>query len=144
MTASFNAMGSALYARMGTVVYTYTTNGTATAMGTLGFYDTLAPQASTPKPYLVFQHMTGADEYLFGAEAGQADEYMLKVISDRNYAAQAQGIYDQAHSVLQDAPLSIASNQLLRCRRTAPVKYQDTDHFWHVGGLYRIDTWGTA
>ena len=141
MSVTFGAMGSAIYSRLGTVSYTYHTNGTATTSGTLPTYDSLAPQATTP-PYIVFQYGAGVDGYYFGTVANESDDYIVKVISDRGYpSAQAHGIYEQLHSALQNAPLSISGNQLIRCRRTAPIKYQDRDGYWHIGGLYRIDTY---
>ena len=140
MSVTCGAMGSAIYSRMGTVVYTYRTNGTATTTGTLPTYDSLAPQGTNP-PYVVFQYATGVDGYAFGTVAFESDDYIVKVISDRGYpSAQAHGIYEQVHDALQDAALSISGNQLLRCRRTAPIKYRDADGYWHVGGLYRIDS----
>lgn len=143
MIDTFNALGSAIYARMGTVVYTYNTNGTVTTSGTLGCYDGQAPQGTNP-PYVIFQFGAGGDEYKFSGDHGESQDYILKVVSDRYYpSAQAQGIYAQAHNELQDAPLSVSGNTLLRCRRTTRLKYQDSDRYWHVGGFYRIDTWGT-
>ena len=139
MTATFGAMGSALYSALGTVSYTYNTNGTATTTGTLPTYDSEAPQGTNP-PYVIFQFGAGVDSYKFGDWADESDDYIVKAISDRGYPKQAEGIYEQVHNALQDAALSISGNQLIRCRRTAPIKYRDADGYWHVGGLYRIDT----
>ena len=144
MSDSFSAMGSALYGRMGTVSYTYRTNGTATATGTLGTYDSLAPQNTNP-PYVIIQLATSLDEYTFQPDDhGESIDFILKVVSDRYYAsAQAFGIYGQAHAALQDAPLSVAGHYLLRCRRTSRIQYRDADGYQHVGGMYRVDIWET-
>lgn len=146
MTNSFSALGSALYSRLGTVSYTYNTNGTATATGTLGTYYALAPQNTNP-PYVIVQMASALDDYTFGTATnkhGESMDYIVKVISDRyGPTAQAYGIYGQVHDALQDAPLSVAGNQLLRCRRTSRIEYMDSEKYWHVGGLYRIDVWET-
>jgi hypothetical protein len=148
MSNSFSAIGSALYARLGTVVYAYTTNGTATATGTLGTYYALAPQnPMTSPPYIIVQLASSLDDYTFGTadnKHGESTDYIIKVVSNREWpTAQAYGIYGQAHDALQDAPLTVAGNQLLRCRRTSRIEYMDSDRFWHVGGLYRLDIWET-
>lgn len=143
MSDQFSALGSALYARLGTVQYTYRTNGTVTVTGTLPTYDSLAPQGTNP-PYVIFQLASSLDRYQFGGDAGESADYLIKVVSDRQYAsAQAFGIYHQAHTQVQDAPLVVANNQLLRCRRSSRFQYPDAEQYWHVGGYYRIDTWQT-
>lgn len=141
----YAAMGSAIYGRMGTVQYTYLTNGTAPTTGTLGCYDTLAPQnPSTNPPYVIYQLQDSLDTYTFGTVSGESADYLLKVVSDRlDPTMQAFAIYDQAHNHFQDAPLSIAGGYPLRCRRIGRVQYQDTSKFWHVGGIYRLDSWST-
>lgn len=68
----FTAIGSAIYARLGTVQYTYLTNGTVTTTGTLGLYESLAPQnPSTNPPYVIYQYQAGFDTYTFGTRAGE-------------------------------------------------------------------------
>lgn len=137
----YAAMGSAIYGRMGTVAYTYLTNGTVPTTGTVGLYDTLAPQTNTP-PYVIYQLQDSLDTYTFDANSGESADYLLKVVSDRlDPTMQAFAIYDQAHNHFQDAPLSIAGGYLLRCRRIGRVQYQDTSKYWHVGGIYRLDVW---
>lgn len=143
MSDTFGAMGTALYSRLGTVSYTYHTNGTATTSGTLGTYDSLAPQGTNP-PYVIFQFADSLDEYKWGAAHGESQDFIVKAVSDRGYPnAQAHGIYAQTHGALQDAPLSVNGNVLLRCRRISRIRYQDPDKYWHVGGVYRIDVWET-
>ena len=146
MTNSFSAIGSAIYARLGTVSYTYNSNGTATVTGTLGTHYAIATQNSNP-PYVIFQMASALDDYVFGTAAnrhGESMDYIVKVVTDRyDPTEQAYGIYGQTHDALQDAPLSVAGNQLLRCRRTSRIEYQDSEKYWHVGGLYRLDIWET-
>lgn len=138
------AIGSALYGRLGTVSYSYYTNGTVPTTGTLGCYDTLAPQ-ETPVPYVVYQLATSLDNYTFGTNSGESFDYLVKVVSDRLFPSmQGYQLYEQAHSALQDAPLNIMGSYLLRCRRTsrvAPVR--DAEGYWHVGAFYRIDVWSS-
>jgi hypothetical protein len=139
--SSFAAMGSAIYARLGTVSYTYPSSGTTTTTGTLGTYDTLAPQQGAAAPYIIFQLQDSLDLYTFGTVAGESTDYLVKAISNRQTPNQAITIYDQAHEALQDAPLSIAGGYPLRVRRTNRVMYRDNDGFWHIGGVYRVDSW---
>lgn len=144
MPNDFAAIGSALYGRLGTVQYSYHANGTALVTGTLGCYDTLAPQGGTP-PYVVFQYQAGVNDYVFGGGSGKSLDFLVKVISDRYYASQqAFAIYAKVYDTLQDAPLSIAGSNLLRCREMRPVQLRDTDGFWHVGGIWRIDFWHSS
>lgn len=137
----YAAMGSAIYGRMGTVQYSYQASGTAITTGTLGCYDTLAPQPSAV-PYVIYQLQDSLDVYNFGTTSGESADYILKAVSNRqDPTAQAFAIYDQAHNHFQDAPLSITGGYLLRCRRIGRVQYQDSAKYWHVGGIYRIDNW---
>lgn len=141
--AEYQAMGSAIYGRLGTVQFSYRTSGTAGTVGTLGVYDTLAPQGGTP-PYIIFQLQDSLDMYLFGPKSGESADYLVKVVSNRQYPSQqAYAIYDQAHDQLQDAPLTIVGSYPLRVRQISRVSYQDADKFWHVGGVWRIDSWDT-
>lgn len=141
---NFSALGSAIYGRLGTVQYTYNaTGGTALVTGTLGTYDSMAPQGGTP-PYVIFQHMTSMDDYAMSSTPGESAEYMLKVISSRQYPSQqAYAIYAQAHDNLQGAALTVSGNTLLRCHRRSRFVRRDTEGFWQVGGMYRVDTWQT-
>lgn len=141
MANDFGAQGSALYGRLGTVQYTYRTSGTTLTTGTLGVYDAMAPQGGTA-PYVIFQFMTSADEYTFAGGHGESTEIMVKAVSNRQYASmQAEPIYSQAHTALQHAALTITGTNLLRLRRNSRIKYRDSDGYWHVGGLYSVDTW---
>lgn len=141
MPNDFAAIGSALYARLGTVQYTYRAAGTAYTTGTLGCYDTLAPQGGTP-PYVIFQYQAGVDDYVFGGGSGKSLDYLVKVVSNRYYPGmQAFDIYAGVYAALQDAPLSVTGSNLLRCRELRPVQLRDSDGFWHVGAIWRIDFW---
>lgn len=143
--ADFQAMGSALYGVLGTIQYTYKTNGTVTVSGTAGTLpvrDTQVIQGANP-PYVIYQLQDSIDMYTFGAKAGESCDYLVKVVSDREWPTmQAYPLYDQLHDVLQDAALSIAGGYSLRCRRVARVApYLDDSKRWHVGGIYRMDFW---
>lgn len=140
----FAAMGSAIYGRLGTVVYSYPISGTALVTGTLPLHDTLAVQGGTVPPYLIFQLQASLDEYTFGTVSGESADYLVKVVTDRRTPSyQAFAIYDKAHQALQDAPLTIVGSYPLRVRRRSRVQFRDSDGYWHVGGIYRIDRWNT-
>lgn len=141
MADDFGALGSAIYARLGTVQYTYRTSGTVTTTGTVGVYDTLAPQGGSV-PYVVFQFMASRDEYKFAGGHGDSVDVMVKAVTYKNYPSmQAQPIYAQAHGNIQHATLTVNGTNLLRLERSSRIKYQDPDGYWHIGGLYRVDTW---
>ncbi len=140
MPNNFALVGSALAARLGTVQYTYTANSGSATTGSITVYNTMAPQQTEP-PYIVFQHAAAVDEYAFDAH-GESLDYIVKVVSNRAYpGAQAYPIYATAHDALQDAPLSIGSATLLRCRRQSRFEYPDDKRYLHIGGMYRIDFW---
>lgn len=139
----FAAMGSAIYGRLGSVQYTYPTTGVAGTTGSLGVHDTMALQGSAT-PYVIYQLQDSLDTYTFGTVSGESADYMVKVVSQRQYPSQqAFAIYNTVHANLQDAPLTIAGSYPLRVRRMSRFQYRDTDSFWHVGGIYRIDRWNT-
>ena len=130
----FSVIGSAVASYLGSAM------GTAmgTAMGSVAVYQDLAPQGSQP-PYVVYSFQSGPDVYTWDGEEAQT-EYQIKAVSNREYSTEATRVYARVHEVFQDAPLVTPSGvSLLRCRRTASVKYQDPKRFWHVGGIYRID-----
>ncbi len=143
MANDYAAMGSAIYGRLGTVQYTYQTNGTATTTGTLPTRDTQVKQGTNP-PYVIYQMQDSLDMYTFGTVSGESADYLVKVVSDREFPSmQAFAIADTIHANMQDAPLSITGGYTLRCRRISRVQYQDGDRYWHVGGIYRVDRWNT-
>ena len=140
---SYAAMGSAIVGALGTVQFTYRTNGTVTTTGTLGVYDSIAPQRSNT-PYIVYQLQSSLDEYVFGGQSGESADYLVRVVSnDLDPTHQAFAIYDQAHEVLQGKTLTVTGGYSLRCERTNRQQYQDAGKFWHVGGVYRTVVWDT-
>lgn len=143
MANEFAVMGSALYGRLGTAQYTYVTSGTATTTGSVGVYDSLAPQG-TAVPYVIFQQQVGLDDYAFGDWRSRQMDYVIKAVSDRRYPHQARQIYTTAHANVQDAPLSISGYALMRLRRLRTFEERDTDGYIHTGGIYRVDTVATS
>jgi hypothetical protein len=123
----FSAFASAVYAALG---------GSA---ATPSAYYALAPQGATP-PYTVFQRMSGSDEYTFDS-AGVGADYVVKVISNRQWLGEAYAAYGTVHAALQGKQLSMTGYTALRCERRTTIEYQDNDRFWHVGGIYRIEAW---
>jgi hypothetical protein len=128
MANDFTALGSALFARLNN-------------QGTVGVYYGLAPQGGTP-PYCIIQRQAAVNEYTFGtAGGGVSTDYMVKIVSNRNWPGEAYQVYTHVHNAMQDAPLTVTGFTLLRCRRQSTIEYRDTDGYWHVGGLYRLDLW---
>ena len=130
MPNHFTALGSAIAARLGTA-------------GTVSVHQSLAPQGAVV-PYAVFALQTETDDYTFGPSAGTANNiveaiYTVQVVSNRYGPQEAQIIYGgNTHPAMQDAPLSVSGYTVLRCRRENSIQYQDSDKYWHVGGLYRV------
>lgn len=123
MATSFEAMGSALYGKLSTVL-----------PGKV--FDTLAP-GTVPANYVVFQRLTEIDEYTFGTARIENLEYLVKAVSDRDWPYPAYAMYATAHDAVQDAALTIPGYAQLRFRRTSTINFQDSDKNWHVGGVYR-------
>lgn len=119
------AFASAVYSALG---------GTA---ATPPAYYALAPQGATP-PYTIFQRMAASDEYTFDS-ATVSTRYMVKVVSNRQWAGEAAAAYGSVHTALHGQHLNIAGFSALRCERSTEIQYQDGDRFWHVGGIYRIE-----
>ena len=124
--SDFTAVGLAIYARIG---------GTA---GTVSVYQALAPQGGSA-PYAIFQRQTAQDDYVFGPTEFTSADYVVKVVSRKQWPTEAQSIYTHLHNLMQQAPLSVTGYTVLRCHRTTTLEYLDPESFWHVGGIYRIE-----
>lgn len=128
MANDFPLIGSAIYAALG--------GGTASP----AVHYAIAPQGSTP-PYTIIQRMSGVDDRTF-TDQGIDTVYVVKCISDRIWPGEAWLAYGTVHANLENVQLSIGGGMNgLRCQRQSTIEYQDTDRFWHVGGLYKIDIW---
>lgn len=128
MANDFTAFSSAVYSALG-----------GTASNPAAYY-ALAPQGSTP-PYTIFQRMSASNEYTFTG-AGVGADYMVKVISNRQWPGQAQEAYGSVHSTIQNKALNLGTAfTALRCERRTTIEYMDNDRYWHVGGIYRIEAW---
>lgn len=125
MANDFSAFASAVYSALG---------GTAS---TPPAYYALAPQGAQP-PYVIFQRMAASDVYTFTSSEVGAD-YMVKVISNRQWLGEAYAAYGSVHATLQAKHLNISGMTALRCERRTTIEYQDNDRYWHVGGIYRIE-----
>lgn len=129
MANDLTAFGSAIYSKLG---------GTAASPAV---YYALAPQGSQP-PYIIVQRLSAVDEYTFTGQGVSAD-YVVKVVSNRQWPVEAWNAYGTVHSTLQDASLSITGFTALRCERRSTVEYIDPERYWHVGGIYRVEAWAT-
>lgn len=134
MSSGFMTLGSAIHARMSGHV------GVAV-------YQNRAPQGGTPE-YCILQQQSATEDYWFGngIDSIVDADYVIKVVSNDYWPAQAMLIYDgSVHPRIQFAPLTVAGHVQLFCERIRTIpSYQDSDFFWHVGGLYRVTVQGTA
>jgi len=110
------------------------------AGATVDIYNILATSGATP-PYCVYQRQAAMDDYTFGGGHGVDADYVVKIVSNRNWPSEAQNVYTHIHSLLQDAPLAMTGFTSIRCRRQSTIEYRDPDGFWHVGGRYRVSGW---
>lgn len=107
--------------------------------GTVPVFHTIAPQGSAV-PYAIMQpQQPGVDSYTFGAGREISADWVVKVISDRQWPGEAINLFTYMDGLMQDAALAVAGWRVLRCRRLSSLQYQDPDRFWHVGGVYRVD-----
>ena len=108
---------------------------------TVPVYYARAPQGSAC-PYIIVNRQAAIDEYDWGGTALSTD-YQIKVVSDRQWPAQAATLYDALHAGIQGTALTITGYSALRCERESTIEYGDGEGFWHVGGLYRVDVYKT-
>lgn len=121
------------HALIGSAVYS------VLSAGTVPVYHSLAPQ-ETGLPYAIMQpQQPGVDAYTFGAGREISADWVVKIISDRQWPGQAINLFSYVDGLMQDAALSVAGWSVLRCRRVSAIQYVDPDRFWHVGGVYRVD-----
>lgn len=107
--------------------------------GTIDCYYHKAKQSATV-PYCLVYFMSANDDYTFSDNGLNAD-YVIKVISDKNFPEESIRLYGEIHSLVQDSQLSIPGYDVLRIRRESLMQYEDQMHFWNVGGLYNFDVW---
>jgi len=121
-------MGSALYSYINT-------------QGTITTYYQKAPQSAQP-PFVIVSFVSATDDYTFDSNGMNAD-YFIKVVGSKVFPESTISLYGAVHDLIQDAPITITGNNLLRIRRESIMQYQDSEDFWNVGGLYNLDTWKT-
>jgi hypothetical protein len=107
-----------------------------TASGTVPAYYALAPQGST-RPYVIVQRQSAVDKYTFDSRGIEAI-YQVRAVSDKQWPAQAQTVFDATHSGVQGGTMTVAGFTAILCRRESTFEYRETDGFWNVGGLYRV------
>lgn len=130
MATDFEAIGSALYSALG---------GTAGSV----FYALAGSANPVNPPYTIVQRQNAIDEYTFTSHGVSAD-YLVKAVSNRTWPSEAYTHYGSAHARIQGTALTVTGYAALRCQRINTVEYRDSDGYWHVGGVYRIDIHGTA
>lgn len=124
MSNPHTLLGSALYSVL--------------SAGTVDVVNSVATQEKAP-PYGVMQPQNpGTDDYTFTSDGFSAD-WVVKVISNRQWPGEAAEIYGHLHDLMQDAALSVPGYTTIRCRRLSAVHFRDDQRFWHVGGVYRVD-----
>ena len=88
------------------------------------------------------------DDYAFARQDSDIVEadYVFRVVSNRHWPSEAMLLYGgSVHPRVQSAPLTVAGHALLRVERLSAIPpYQDSQMYWHAGGLYRISVQGTA
>lgn len=123
--SDFTAFGSAIYSLVDAATST-------------PVYYALVPQGSA-FPAVTVSRQDSLDDYTF-TSSGVSAEYLVKAISNRTFPSEAAGIYDTLHGSINNRQLTITGFQALRFQRQSTIEYLDPDHYWHVGGVYRLDT----
>lgn len=129
MATDFAVLGSAIYSALG-----------GTAATPRAFYG-VAPQGQ-PYPVTTINRQAAVDVYTFTSSEVSAD-YVVKVVSNRQWPGEAYAAYGTVHAALHGATLSVPGFTPLRCERQYTIEYQDSDRFWHVGGIYRVEIHST-
>ncbi len=107
------------------------------AGGSLGMFDTLAPQGSST-PLVVYKYMGGGDDNTTQTRA-RSVVYMVKAIAEN--LDTAQQIDDKIDAALHNQELTISGWGNWWTARESDVAYAEDSAgvlVWHVGGLYRI------
>ena len=109
--------------------------------GTVDFYYRKAKQSVQP-PFGVVSFIAGTDDYTFDSN-GFNGEWLIKVVGRKTFPETTIEEYNETHDIIQDAPLTLTGNTLMRFRRISLIEYQDPEDFWNIGGIYNFDTWKT-
>jgi hypothetical protein len=104
--------------------------------GTIDFY--YQKQSGATAPYGLVNFVTANDDYTFSENGFRAD-YEIKIVSDRTFPLEAVQQYGTTHELIQDAALTLPG--VIRVRRESTFQYEDQQSYWHVGGIYNIETW---
>lgn len=94
-------------------------------------------QNATP-PYCLVTLVSGNDDYTFDSEGFSAD-YIIKIVSNRQFPLEAIELYGDIHELVQDANLGLPG--IIKIRRESIINFEDDNNYQHVGGLYRLETW---
>ena len=112
--------------------------GTATAAGSYGVYDSIAPQ-NAALPYVVFQQQAWGVEALDPRR--REDAYVsIRAISQTGFA-QAGSIDAAIDTAFDNMPLSVSGHTNIWLKRTEQIRYVETaddKRYYHQGGIYRI------
>jgi len=119
---------------VGSALYNHIKNN-----GTIDCYYHKAKQSASV-PYCLVYFMSANDDYTFN-DKGLNVDYVVKVISDKNFPEESIRLYGDIHELVQDVSLTIPGYSVLRVRRESILQYEDQMHFWNVGGLYNFDIW---
>lgn len=120
---------------------TLSADATLTGLVSTRIYDGLAPQGGA-LPYVVYNHMGGADLLGIGAIRVFANGlYQVKAVCKGNSYAPAKAIADQVDELLHGASGATTDGVVLACVREQPlalIEQQDGIEYRHVGGIYRL------
>lgn len=97
--------------------------------------------AGTAAPYIVFQKMSGIDDWVFNDLASRDLVYMIKVVVSGNSALVAGKALARVVTLLNDESFSISDYTVIRCRQESDIDYSETSNgiiYHHIGGLFRI------
>ena len=127
-------VAAALYARMNTDV-------TLKAIVS-GIYRNVAPPSAT-YPFVIMQHITGADEYTFTQRVSSQARWQIKVIDEGYSAVAAETALTRIDVLLTDQRLDVSGKTNWVIRRITRFEYAQMGEFGviyqHVGGEWFIE-----
>lgn len=115
------------------------------ALATGGIHHQRAPEGTTG-PYAIFHKQSGVAIWSM-RDVSQDELWLVKGLCRGGDAEEAEAIDARCEALLNDATFEIAGFDLLGIRRESDVAYPEDDGgetIFHVGGLYRLNTFATA
>ena len=97
----------------------------------------------TTGTFVVYQQVSGIDDYTLKIRATTSYTYMVKAVAAGESSAPALDAAERIDAVLTDQPLTLSAGSVLAIRRDTHIIYAENDggeRYHHAGGHFRIMT----